>query len=303
MFDTIENIIYDNVFTSAIINFLLNEMIQMNRKLIILDLDGTTLNSDSKITDTTRYIIQEAASLGNIVSIITGRPYRIAMPFYRRLGLTSPLITFNGGLGLIPGEKWPGACQITFDRHIVNTIFKRQRELGLNLMAAEDRSHLMANKPSNAKLARETLDYFPSRLKSGQILTQDNINFDPVCLAVQVQPFCMQLVTKYLRTNYKGIVKPAVWGGSLNVIEIAAQNVTKVTGIKKLAKYYHIANKDIIAFGDQDNDYNTLKFVGHGVAMKNGLPDVKAVADDVTEYDNDHDGVARYLKSYLGLPY
>ena len=37
--------------------------------------------------------------------------------------------------------------------------------------------------------------------------------------------------------------------------------------------------------------------------MKNGLPDVKAVADDVTEYDNDHDGVARYLKSYLGLPY
>ncbi|XIF20238.1 MAG: HAD family phosphatase [Acetilactobacillus jinshanensis] len=256
----------------------------MNRKLIILDLDGTTLNSESKITPPTRKIVHEAAKQGNIVSIITGRPYRIAKPFYQQLGLKTPIICFNGGLGLIPGQNWPGTYQITFDRKIVHEIFIRQRELGINLMAAED------------KLARETLNYFPSHLKSDQILTRDNLNFDPVCLAVQVQPFCLSLVTKYLKTHYKGIVKPAVWGGDLNVIEIAADNVTKVTGIKRLAQYYGIARKDIIAFGDQDNDYDSLKFVGHGVAMQNGLPDVKSVADDVTQYDNDHDGMARYLK-------
>ena len=273
----------------------------MSRKLIILDLDGTTLNSNSQITPLTRRIVRKAAARGHIVSIITGRPYRIAKPYYQQLGLKSPIVTFNGGLGLIPHDNWPGAYQITFNREIVNDIFKHQKMLGINLLAAEGQNQLMVNRPTSQHLAQETLNYFPAKLKPDQILTANNLDFDPVCLAVQVQPFCIKLLTQYVNQRFSGIVKPAVWGGTLNVIEIAAQNVTKVTGIKKLAHYYHIPRKDIVAFGDQDNDYQTLKFVGHGVAMKNGLPDVKAVANDVTQYDNDHDGMARYLKTYLNL--
>ena len=44
-----------------------------------------------------------------------------------------------------------------------------------------------------------------------------------------------------------------------------------------------------------------LKYAGLGVAMKNGQPKIKQLADDVTKYDNDNDGLARYLDEYFEL--
>lgn len=42
-----------------------------------------------------------------------------------------------------------------------------------------------------------------------------------------------------------------------------------------------------------------IKNCGVGVALKNALPEVKDLADYVTEYDHDDDGVIEFLKEYL----
>ena len=56
-----------------------------------------------------------------------------------------------------------------------------------------------------------------------------------------------------------------------------------------------------MAFGDEQNDLEMIDFAGHGVAMRNAIPELKAVAKDVTTLDNEHDGVANYLEKYFQL--
>ena len=60
----------------------------MDQHLIALDLDGTTLNNQSALTQETIRTLRTLADEGHIVSIITGRPYRIARHIYDQIGNT-----------------------------------------------------------------------------------------------------------------------------------------------------------------------------------------------------------------------
>ncbi|MEI3578821.1 MAG: HAD hydrolase family protein [Acutalibacteraceae bacterium] len=76
------------------------------RKLIAIDLDGTTLQSDGRsISRYTKYIFKQVESLGHIICITTGRPFRMSLDVYRELELTSPVINFNGALISMPTDK------------------------------------------------------------------------------------------------------------------------------------------------------------------------------------------------------
>ena len=69
--------------------------------------------------------------------------------------------------------------------------------------------------------------------------------------------------------------------------------------MEELLKYYNKTNEDLIFFGDGENDKELLEFAGIGVAMKNAADDVKEVADQVTEFDNDNDGAIKHLLKML----
>ena len=56
-----------------------------------------------------------------------------------------------------------------------------------------------------------------------------------------------------------------------------------------------------MAFGDQHNDLSMIAYAGHGVAMANAIEPLKAIANDITTYTNDQDGLARYLVEFFKL--
>ena len=53
-----------------------------------------------------------------------------------------------------------------------------------------------------------------------------------------------------------------------------------------------------MACGDEGNDYSMVKAAGLGVAMENGIDKVKAIADYVTD-TNDNDGVAKAIEKFV----
>ena len=53
----------------------------MTKKMIAVDLDGTLLNSESKLSDFTIETIKKISKKGHQVVIATGRPYRMAKDF------------------------------------------------------------------------------------------------------------------------------------------------------------------------------------------------------------------------------
>ena len=83
------------------------------------------------------------------------------------------------------------------------------------------------------------------------------------------------------------------------------KNMNKITEEDfKIIKKYNInidnnmTIKDILTFGDADNDYDMTLNAGIGVVMANGSEKTKSVADYITD-DNDHDGIGNYIEKYV----
>ena len=73
-------------------------------------------------------------------------------------------------------------------------------------------------------------------------------------------------------------------------------NVNKATGIEKYLELNNLSWDDCMAFGDAQNDYEMIKNHPNNYVMKNGLDRLKNIAKNVTEFDNNNDGVLIELK-------
>ena len=82
-------------------------------------------------------------------------------------------------------------------------------------------------------------------------------------------------------------------------IEVMGEGATKGTALTWLCEHLGERLADAWAFGDNINDIPMLQAAGHGMAMINGEPEDRDAADAITEYDNDHDGVARTIMAAL----
>lgn len=271
-------------------------MITITKKLIALDLDGTTLNNDSQISAKTAETIQAAANQGYIVSIVTGRPNRLSENFYDDLKLTTPMINFNGNLGILPHQAWDREYQYTIDKEIVTELLAKSKPLGLSLVAVEGRNMFLANQGLSSGFG-----FFPSTLTTNQILSNKSLKENPISITVQVKPELKQGLIDFVEQQFGDEVEVSPWGGPNPIVEIATKGVHKSTGLKFLADYYGILQKDIIAFGDEGNDLTMMQYAGTGVAMKNAIAKIKGLADEVTDFTNDEDGVARYLQDRLDI--
>src|SRR5947207_9363592 len=70
----------------------------MSYKLVALDIDGTLLNTQRKVTPRTRAALDTARANGVTVALVTGRRFASARLLALELGLESALISHNGAL-------------------------------------------------------------------------------------------------------------------------------------------------------------------------------------------------------------
>ncbi|WP_057777286.1 Cof-type HAD-IIB family hydrolase [Paucilactobacillus vaccinostercus] len=268
----------------------------MNQHLIAIDLDGTTLNDQSQLSSETILTLRKLAADGHIVSIVTGRPYRISGQFYDQIGLKSPMVNFNGALAHIPHQQWQFEYQQNIDRQIALDLLTHRQDLGIHTMTAENKMHLWANQPSHVMK-----DFFPTHLATNEVLNSLNLTSNPTALTLQYEPNDKQALIGRINKNYGANVDIRVWGGPHSILEVVSKGVHKDAGIEHIAKAYGIAQQNIIAFGDEDNDSEMISYAGRGVAMSNAIESIKQIANDVTQDDNDHNGLAHYLQDYFKI--
>lgn len=83
-------------------------------------------------------------------------------------------------------------------------------------------------------------------------------------------------------------------------IDLVHKGINKAKGVADMLKHYGIVQKDLIAFGDGENDIGMLEACGYSYAMKNANEKTKAVA----KYEapsNDDNGVLKVLAKYLEI--
>lgn len=271
--------------------------ILMNKKLIALDLDGTTLNNRSEISVRTKKVLTTLRNAGHLVSIVTGRPYRNSKQFYAQLGMETPIVNFNGALCHLPDQlNWKSQYHKTLDREIALDMLTLKKELDIHLIAAELRDTVFADNyfvPYN--------DFFPEGKTGTSKLTASSLKEDPTAICVFTDAENQTYITERILARYGDSVEVRTWGGQSPCLEIVAAGVQKALGVERIAQVYGIKQKDIMAFGDEDNDYEMIQYAGHGVVMKNGIDALKHISNDITEKTNDEDGLAHYLENYFSL--
>ena len=99
------------------------------------------------------------------------------------------------------------------------------------------------------------------------------------------------------------VLQPHVGGhhatsSGINFAEVTPAGADKGAALSRLCAQLEIVPEEVIAFGDNLNDLTMLEWAGRGIAMANGLDEVKAVADEITSTNVDF-GVARILEELV----
>jgi HAD superfamily hydrolase (TIGR01484 family) len=238
--------------------------------LLALDIDGTLVTNDGRLTEPTKEWVNRAVEAGTTVMLATGRAMRTTEGIRHELGLTGPMVLLNGA------EIWkePG---VLLQRHYLAEDKRHQlRQLAVDHDAWYWITAVGAtfSKKQWAEEASET-DW----LKFG--IRHD----DPHVL-------------RHLRDIIEGWGLYTVTSSHPSNIEVGPKGLSKATGLMTVCSELGIALQDVMAIGDGRNDMHMIESVGLGIAMGNGHPDLKRVADAVTS-TNEEDGVARAIAQHL----
>ncbi|WP_018658640.1 Cof-type HAD-IIB family hydrolase [Allofustis seminis] len=270
----------------------------MNKKLIAIDLDGTTLNNESEIGKYTEEVFTEVAKKGHLICIVTGRSYRNSQRFYRQLQLNTPMVNFNGALCHHPHDhQWDASYKQTLDKHIALSMLQMNEFEHVKMIAAETIDAVYMD--------RDFIPYpefFNSQNENAQPFDEQSLNEDPISVSIFTHnDHAHNLIKDRILSLVDNKVEVRTWGGFAPCLELVQAGVQKAMGVERIAEYYRIPRQDILAFGDEDNDYEMIQYAGHGVAMANAIMPIKKIADDQTPFTNAEQGVARYLAEYFNL--
>lgn len=266
----------------------------MEKKLIAIDLDGTTLQSDGKsVSRYTKYIFKQIEQQGHLICITTGRPFRMALPIYRELDLSSPMINFNGALISMPNHpKWSKTKAYYIDRSFVFDLLRHQQNFNLEYFAVEYRRKFFLNTFRGVPTQIFGVDHFYpyNRLRA------DRLTDNPHAVLLSTRVPDKFILAHEMEKHYNGKIAVGVWGGPNGILEIVPKGISKASGLLHLLKTYNMTSEDLIAFGDEHNDIEMLKLAKAGYAMKNASQRLTPFATEIIPWTNDEDGVARKLE-------
>lgn len=268
------------------------------KHLIALDLDGTLLTDNKEISPRTKQIVQAAIEAGHIVIIATGRPHRASITYYHTLGLDTPMVNFNGALIHHPTDKkWDvlhNPMPIRTAKKIVDACY----QLDVNNVLAEVMDDVYLD-----RYDEKIIDIFDSAQADTPFIIGDlrnKLDEDPTSILIHPKEDNIHALRSHLNDYHADLIEHRKWGAPWNIIEIVKKGMHKAVGLKKIAHYFNIPQERIIAFGDEDNDLEMIDYAGVGVAMANGIDELKSIANHVTQ-TNEADGVGTFLESYLKL--
>ncbi|MCW6074436.1 Cof-type HAD-IIB family hydrolase [Clostridium sporogenes] len=273
----------------------------MNYQLIALDMDGTLLNDEKKITEKTLSYIKRAKEKGVKVVISSGRVPG-GLKFYEEtIAKGEPMICANGALILNDKKETiynEGINKntlldiIDILRKYKNTYYHFYHD---NIMCTEKfdystKKFYEFNKDIERKyrieirIITDGKEYIKRRSREiTKIVVVDNdLEY-------------LNRIQKEMEDN----LKVSVTKSHISNIEICNFGISKGIALEKLADYYNIPIEKCIAVGNDENDISMIKKAGLGVFMRNTREELKKHADYITYMDNNNDGIAEVIEKFI----
>ena len=266
-------------------------------RLIALDIDGTIIGDDHEIAKRTMTAVRGAMERDVAVSLVTGRMVSSAMRFAQDLGLTGPIVGYQGGLIRampLPGSRRLGKLLLhtPLPAESARAILGWTRAHGLDPHVNHlERFILRADDP-------KADDYSAFMGAHAELVPDLLAAIDhPVTKVLAVgEPPIPTEVAPLARAEFAGRADVTI--SHPRFLEFVAPGVSKGRAIRWLARRLRIPLGATLAIGDQWNDLEMLAEVGHGTAMPSAPAEVRAAARYVAAPLQD-DGAARMIEDLV----
>ncbi|MEE0061459.1 MAG: Cof-type HAD-IIB family hydrolase [Acutalibacteraceae bacterium] len=267
----------------------------MSYEIIILDIDGTLVNSKKVITEHTLSTLLNLQKLGKKVALASGRPIQGILGHAKTLHLNDfggYILAYNGGAVInastnevmyskyFPNELIPEICEELKNTNVTINTYEGDKIIEGNALNkySDIESRIVG---MEAKFVENFAEY---------------VTFDINKLLLAGDPDEILRLEKLFSERYKGVI--GVFRSEEFFLELVPLGVDKAKSIDVLLSKLGLTSEQCIACGDGYNDITMIQYAGLGVAMGNAVDEVKAAANLIT-VTNDEDGVAKIVEEYM----
>lgn len=274
----------------------------MEYKLVCIDIDGTLLNSQHKVSDYTKEVLRKAHEKGVHIVISTGRMYTDAEYYSNLVGVKSPIIASNGAV-----IKEKGSNEVIYKSILGESVCLKIVE-----MLSTHRVGPCFYTPETMYCGNLLMQFFLFLGKLKGIIGQDiQIKYvfskkqwkkifhkekDNIVKCEIIHKNPEKLMS--LRKELSRIKEIEMVSSSNHNIEVTWKGVSKGRAVKVLAGRYQLKKEEIITIGDSENDLSMIEYAGLGIAMGNATEKVKEKAGYITA-TNDEEGVAKAIEKFV----
>jgi len=272
-------------------------------RLIAVDLDGTLLNARSEVSPVNQEALADASALGLEIVVVTGRRYHSARPLVAQIPCPVTLISSNGArIGSLSGQVFhrdflprsiarqvleialphrpytvlvfdvagPGQVVMHYDAAPESPLAWYRKNSPECLLQVSDLSAALAEDPIQVVFGGP-----PARMEPIEPL----LHASPVASAVHLT------WTKYLTRN-------------VSLLDCMNRGCTKGRALALWSERSGISPSEVMAIGDNYNDFEMLEFAGHPFLMGNGCEGLGNPRWRAT-LSNDEDGVAAAIREFV----
>lgn len=266
-------------------------------KMMAFDLDDTLLTKDCTISPETQNALRKAAEKGIYIVLCSGRMEYGILPHVRTLDIAGMeagryIIAMNGSS--------------IFDLHARQQVFARK--------VPEDVLLEIYSECKKRGLPAQV--YFPDIIYSNRIDEWTKLDAE-LCgvkleavadfegfmkgghskMLVPGEPEVLKTFEKELKEKYGD--RAEIFTSKPFFLEIMPKGAGKGQALEELAKRLNISLENVMCFGDSYNDESMMRSAGLSVCMSNGKEDLKEVCRYVTRFDNNNDGIADFVNTWV----
>ncbi len=261
-------------------------------RLVALDLDGTLLRTDKRLTQKTANAVADVIAAGVHVVLASARPPRSVRETYETLRLDTPQINYNGALIHHPAKRRPIFHQ-PLAAALAMRIVRAARRLDPTVFVSVEILDRWYTDYCDDTLQTETAKHF----KPDFVGPLESFLHVPVTkLMFLTPPAQLTDLHETLHDKFASDVNLIITDQHL--IQILHPDADKANALERIANNYHIPRHQVMAVGDAPNDTEMLRWAGLGVAMENAWPQVREAADIIAPSNDDY-GVEFALRRYV----
>jgi Cof subfamily protein (haloacid dehalogenase superfamily) len=273
--------------------------------MIAIDLDGTLLSPQGKVTQRTRQAVHGALNAGLLVCFATGRNFTESRTVLEDVAHYDTAV-FVGGAMVIDTAQRVTLHRMLMEPQLAADVCRLFETSGHAALALQDTAAAGLDYLVSASIALNESTQLWMKVTAASFKAVDDLGSavrhqHTVRVGIVATPQEIAKVTRLLEESFAGRIyygSVRVPSQGVEVLEVFDPSVNKWEGIQHVAARHGINPEQIVAIGDDVNDLHMIRNAGLGVAMGNAKPQVQAIAKRVIGSNTD-EGLAEFLEELV----